>query len=306
MILQNLHSANCIHPPRFLISNCAYLTQMGSVAYGVSGESSDIDIYGFCVPPRDLVFPHLNGEIPGFGKHIQRFEQWQEHGIKAPDGRDLTYDFSVYSIVKYVALCMDCNPNMIDSLFTPRRCVLHSTQIGELIRANRRLFLHKGAYHKFRGYAYAQLSKITNKVNSSNSSRAESIERWGYDIKFGYHLARLALECEQILVEGDLDLERNREQLKSIRRGEWTLERLTKWFEEKERTLESMYAHSTLQHSPDEDTIKNLLLTCLEMHYGSLSGVIQRNISVGKLVQDIQAVIDRYASEHSVSASASS
>ena len=52
---------------------------MGSMAYGVSSDSSDMDVYGFCVPEKETVFPHLRGEIPGFGTPQPRFEQWQEH-----------------------------------------------------------------------------------------------------------------------------------------------------------------------------------------------------------------------------------
>jgi len=287
MILQKLRSAGAIHPPRFLVDNVCALTQMGSVAYGVSGESSDVDIYGFCIPPKDMVFPHLAGEIPGFGRQIQRFEQWQEHHVKNPDGRDITYDFQVFSIVKYFQLCMDCNPNMIDSLFTPRRCVIHTTQIGELVRENRKLFLHKGAWHKFKGYAYSQMHKIKAKVNASNPARAETIEKYGYDVKFAYHLVRLLSEVEQIMVEHDLDLERNREQLKAIRRGEWTLEQLETYFAEKERALEQVYSVSTLRHSPDEAAIKSLLLNCLEIHFGNLGTAVA--------VQDEDSVVSDLA-----------
>ena len=147
-----------------------YLTIMGSNAYGVSSDTSDMDLYGFCIPPKTLVFPHLAGEIPGFGRQIQRFEQWQEHHVKDQDGKDTTYDFSVYSIVKFFQLCMENNPNMIDSLFTPRRCVLVSTQVGELVRTNAKYFLHKGAWHKFKGYAYAQVSKMRNKSKNDTET----------------------------------------------------------------------------------------------------------------------------------------
>lgn len=294
MLLTKLHEAGVIHPPKFLIDSTCYLTQMGSVAYGVSGHSSDMDIYGFCIPPRDVVFPHLVGLIPGFGRQVQNFGEWTQDHIKNPDGKDVTYDITVYNIVKFFDLCMACNPNMIDSLFTPRRCSMHSTHIGELVRENRKLFLHKGAYHKFRGYAYSQLSKIRNKVNSSNPERAVSIEKYGFDVKFAYHLIRLADECEQILTVHDLDLENNKEQLKAIRRGEWTLEQVEEHFTAKERQLEILYNTSTLRHSPDEDAIKAVLLNCLECHYGSLDGAIRREVSVDKLVQDVQDVIDRY------------
>lgn len=278
-----------IHP-----DNCAYLTIMGSLAYGVSSDSSDLDIYGFCIPPKEVVFPHLAGEILDFGRQKQRFAQWQEHHIKNPDGKDQEYDFSIYSIVKYFQLCMENNPNMIDSLFTPRRCVMHSTGIGELVRENRKKFLHKGSWHKFKGYAYAQASKIRNKVNYSNEKRAEDIEKFGYSTKYAYHLVRLLNEVEQILVEHDLDLERNREQLKSIRRGEWSLEQIETYFSQKEALLEEQYAKSTLPHSPNEDVLKELLLNCLEMHYGSLSGAVHRNNDVDQLVNDIKSVLSNY------------
>ena len=55
-----------------------------------------------------------------------------------------------------------------------------------------------------------------------------------------------------ILMEGDIDLQRNNEQLKAIRRGEWTEERLRTWFADKESQLERVYAESTLRATPDE------------------------------------------------------
>jgi predicted nucleotidyltransferase len=294
MILQKLRSAALIHPPRWLVDNTAYLTVMGSVSYGVSGDSSDVDVHGFCIPPKDVVFPHLAGEIPGFGQQIQRFDQWQQHHVRPPDGRDTSYDFQIFGIVRYFQLCMECNPNMIDSLFTPRRCVMHATQVGNHAREHRKLFLHKGAWHKFRGYAYSQMHKIKGKVNASNPARAEAVATFGYDVKFAYHVVRLLDEVEQIMVEHDLDLERNREQLKSIRRGEWTLEQIERHFEAKERALENTYAASTIPNAPDEAAIKAVLMQCLEMHFGSIEDGVRRDPSAARLIRDIEDVLARH------------
>lgn len=82
MLLDDLKDR--IAAPSWLSYNCMYLTRMGSVAYGCAGESSDWDMYGFCIPPKDLVFPHLKGEIPGFGTQLKRFNQWQQHRV-CPD-----------------------------------------------------------------------------------------------------------------------------------------------------------------------------------------------------------------------------
>jgi len=162
MLLNDLQSKSLINPPRWLPDNCLYLVQMGSVAYGVSNDNSDIDIYGYAMPPKNIVFPHLAGEIAGFGKQKKRFEQWQEHHIEDKEKRK-EYDFSIYSIVKYFDLVMSGNPNMVDSLFIPQRCILHTTKIGDMVRENRHLFLHKGCFHKFKGFAFQSLHKAKNK-----------------------------------------------------------------------------------------------------------------------------------------------
>lgn len=115
-----------------------------------------------------------------------------------------------------------------------------------------------------------------------------------YDTKYVYHIVRLLNEVEQILVEGDLDLQRNREQLKEIRRGEWTLEQVETYFENKERALEATYAASKLPHGPDEALIKKLLLECLEQHYGDLSSAVVRDVNVEAMVRDLRTVLDKY------------
>jgi predicted nucleotidyltransferase len=271
MLLQRLKTLQLITPPEWLVYNTQYLTIMGSQAYGVSTDASDDDIYGFAIPLKEDVFPHLKGEIEGFGKNKQRFETWQQHHVEDKESRK-QYDFQVYSIVRYFSLCMDNNPNMIDSLFTPVNCVIHSTQVAEMIREHRKMFLHKGSWHKFKGYAYSQMHKMDIKV--PEGKRKESIEEHGYDLKFAYHVVRLLNEVEQILIEGDLDLQRNREQLKAIRRGDWTKEQIHQYFTDKEKILEETYAKSTIPYGPDEGKIKELLLKCLEHHYGNLDKVI--------------------------------
>ena len=94
-------------------------------------------------------------------------------------------------------------------------------------------------------------------------------------------------------MEGDIDLQRNNEQLKAIRRGEWTEERLRQWFADKESHLERAYAESTLRAAPDEARIKALLLDCLEEHYGSLEGCVVDPDRAVVALRNIQAELDR-------------
>lgn len=290
MLIQKLKSKSLIHCPEWLVDNVHYMTIMGSNAYGVSSDSSDEDIYGFCIPNKDMIFPHLRGEIQGFGRQQKRFEVWQEHHIVDKEAKK-EYDFAIYSIVKFFNLCMECNPNMIDSLFTPVRCILHSTSVGNMVRENRKLFLHKGAWYKFKNYAFSQMHKMD--IKKPNGKRKEITEKYGFDLKFAYHIVRLLGECQMILEEGDLDLERNREQLKSIRRGEWTIDQIEEHFSMKDKILEKLYSESKIPSSPDEGKIKELLLNCLEQHFGNLDNAIHIEGKYENALREIYRICGR-------------
>jgi len=325
-LVSKLYMKNLITPPEYVISNTQYEVMMGSVAYGVSNDTSDIDVYGFCIPPHEVVFPYHHGYIFGFDNPTNNFEQYQQHHIKDVN-INKEYDITIYNIVKYFQLCMDGNPNMVDSLFVPDRCVLFQTKIGKMVREKRYLFLSKKAVHKFKGYAFSQLHKCKEKIavkwvsmckeygldpftaepcdfpksiglkiqfvetmykrlrqNGNITKRFPQIIEVGYDVKFAYHVVRLTLEIEQILIEGDLDLERNREILKSIRRGEWTYDELEKWFKEKEIQIEKLYNSNevNLPYKPRKREIKQLLIDCLEEFYGSVPG----DLSLYKVMYD--------------------
>jgi predicted nucleotidyltransferase len=269
---------------------------MGSFAYGVSSDTSDCDVYGWAIPSKEIVFPHLTGEVHGFGKQKKRFEQWQEHHVmdeSALGGKGREYDLHIYNIVKYFQLCMDNNPNMIDSLFTDQNCILHITSVGNMVRENRHMFLHKGSWHKFKGYAYSQLHKMSSK--NPTGKRLELREKFGFDVKFGYHVVRLLSEVEQILLEGDLDLREKgrREHMKAVRRGEVSEQDIRDWASAKEHQLEKAYSESKLQHSPDEGKIKQLLLDCLEHHYGSIEKCVVNPDKAVQMLKDIRDVIDK-------------
>jgi hypothetical protein len=120
----------------------------------------------------------------------------------------------------------------------------------------------------------SQVKKLNTKEAAAGSKRARLVEQHGYDSKFAYHVVRLLNESEQILLEGDLDLMRNREQLKSIRRGEWTLRQINDYFEQKRIDLEGVRSRSSLPPGPDLAALRDLLLRCLEAHYGSLDKAV--------------------------------
>jgi len=322
---------------RWIPDNMHYITMMGSVAYGVSSDSSDTDIYSFCIPPKEDLFPHLKGEIVGFGdaKHANnRFQNYQEHHIKDV-GAEKQYDINVYNIVDFFQLVMENNPNMIDSLFTPQWCVLHGTRVAQMVREKRKMFLHLGSWHTFKGYAYKQLKKcrpseehfcetcdaprevierdygsfycevcgdktVKRKINRKTGKRKATVDQMGYDPKFAYHIVRLLNQIEQILTEGDLDLQRNREQLKTIRNGEWTLDQIEQYFEKKELELETLYNENKPglpwgpKHEGLQEKVKELLFQCLEEHYGSLEKCVVNPDAAVLALREVSDVLAKY------------
>ena len=274
--------------PHWLQKQTHYETIMGSTAYGCSTDASDIDVYGFCMPPKNVLFPHLDNKIIGFDD-LKKFEQWQQHHVKFENKE---YDFTIFSIVRYFSLLMDNNPNIVDSIYTPADCLLHCTPLAAHVRTNRDLFLSKKGFHKFTGYLHSQLAKLDR---APVGKRKERVERDGFDRKYLYHSVRLACEIEQVLELGTLDLRRDSEIYKAIRRGDWTLEQGKKWLYEKELHLNKLYESSKLRNKPEKAAIKNLLMECFEMEFGSLTKMQMEIPDRDRLVlEEIDEVLERW------------
>lgn len=294
-VVHSLSTRGLVRPPSFLPSNVMYETLMGSMAFGVASDDSDRDVYGFAIPPKEDLFPHLAGEIVGFGTPRKPFACFHQTHIRDPEalgGRGVEYDLTIYSIARYFTLCMECNPNAIDSLFTAQECVLSLTKVGAMVRDSRKIFLHKGIWTRFKAYAYAQLHKMESKAPIGK--RVQIRERFGFDVKYAYNLVRLLYECEQLLMFGDMDLRRDREHLKAIRRGDVKVADIRMWASDKEKQLEKLYLESQLPDRPAETAIRNLLMNCLEEHYGNLKGVVARPDAAHQTLADIAALVDRY------------
>lgn len=269
--------------PSFVETNTQYLTIGGSYSYGTNMDLSDIDVTGFCIPPKQYIFPQV---IHGYDS-IPVFEEWQQHHVTY---KDSMYDFKVFSITKLFTLLRNGNPNIIDMMYTDRDCVLYSTPIAEMVREKREIFLSKLCVPKFRGYAYAELKNVHNK---KSGQRKELIEKFGVDVKNMAHVVRLLLECEQILINQHLDLRRDKEFIKNIRQGNWTLQQVQEFFNSKEQYLIELEQKSKLRDKPDDVAIRQLLVNCLEHHYGSIDKYIgQSNDKYVNAVSEIQKIVN--------------
>lgn len=159
MLLHDLSKKELITPPTWLPSNTHYLTIMGSQAYGVATDWSDNDVFGIAVPPKDYIFkPDL---IQGYDPIGPTFNCWTNNHVEDKSAGK-KYDFRVFNVTKYFHLMEKNNPDVLDSLFVARECIIHTTEAWEVIRESRREFLHKGVVKRMRSYAFNQLQKMKN------------------------------------------------------------------------------------------------------------------------------------------------
>lgn len=114
----------------------------GSNAYGTNTAGSDIDYRGVCIEPKKYHYGCFS-----------RFDQFIENN---PD------DITIYSFRKFVKLASECNPNIIEILYTDSRDILSCNEFGEKLINFRKNFLSKNAKVRFLGYASSQLKRIKN------------------------------------------------------------------------------------------------------------------------------------------------
>lgn len=290
--LETFKNKNLIQLPNPVLNGTLILEViMGSRAYGCDKKDSDYDIYGVCVPPINYVFPHKAGVILNFGTNPYEFSHFEQQRI-FDKTCDKEYSFSIFSVVRFFDLLLGCNPNLIETIFVPQVNISHITTIGHLIRDNRHLFLSKLYVNKMRAYAISQMKKAKNK--NPEGKRKELIEKFGYDTKSAMNLLRLAYQTEQVLLEKDLDLQRNAKTLLAIRNGEWPLQKIEDIFNEKNTHIEGLILKSDLIAKPDEEQIKNLLIQCLEVQYGKITKEIVVFADAAKTLKKIHEMTQPY------------
>ena len=97
---------------------CMFLTLHGSRAYGTNTKTSDYDFKGFLSCPKEFYFG---------SKHFEQVE------LKAPHP-----DTVIYDIRKFFSLAADCNPALIEVLFTDPSDHILVSSLGEEVLSHRK------------------------------------------------------------------------------------------------------------------------------------------------------------------------
>lgn len=96
-----------------------------------------------------------------------------------------------------------------------------------------------------------------------NPARAAMEAQFGFDLKHGAHLVRLAKMCRELLTEGVVRVRRpDAEELLAIRHGAWTFEQLEAYAQQQDEELRELAKTSPLPKQPDR---KRLSALCVEL-----------------------------------------
>lgn len=112
----------------------------GSHAYGTSLPTSDLDFRGiFCCEPVNLLTPFYP---------VRECTDVNEEDTK------------YYELSHFMKLCLDCNPNIIETLYVDNSDILFRTPAYNLLRENRQYLLSSKVAFTFSGYAISQLKRL--------------------------------------------------------------------------------------------------------------------------------------------------
>lgn len=143
-----------------------YLVMAGSHSYGMATAESDVDVRGWCIPPKNFLLSyHKKFEQNDEGWKQDEFPWLKSLKYRLGAGilhntQDELIDSCIYNLSKFMKLAADCNPNIIELLFVDEEDVLVCTRLGKQLRDIGPALLSTKCKYTFSGYAFSQLKRI--------------------------------------------------------------------------------------------------------------------------------------------------
>jgi predicted nucleotidyltransferase len=206
-----------------------YSCVVGSRAYGLDEDASDVDRRGIYLPPAEM--------------------QWSLYGVPEQLENKSTEE-CYWELQKFLTLALKANPNVLECLYTP--LVERATPLALELLEMRSAFLSKLIYQTYNGYVLSQFKKLEQDLRNREQIR------W----KHAMHLIRLLLEGISVLKSGFLPvrMDEHREQLLAIRRGEAPWDEINAWRLSLHKDFDAAFANTNLPERPDYEKVNAFLI----------------------------------------------
>lgn len=212
-----------------LYENVIYRCIVGSQAYGLDRDGSDVDRRGIYLAPAEL--------------------EWSLYGVPEQlESRDSEECY--WELKKFIVLALKANPNILECLYTPM--VETRMPVSDELLASREIFLSKLVYQTYNGYVMSQFKKLEQDLRTSGAIK------W----KHAMHLIRLLLEGVTILRDGYVPVRvaEHRDALLSIRDGHMPWDEVNQWRLGLHREFEAAFRGTRLPDEPDYAAANALLI----------------------------------------------
>lgn len=211
---------------------------IGSQAYGLADEASDIDRRGFYLPPADL-----HWSLYGIPEQLECYETQE----------------SYWEIQKFIVLALKANPNVLESLYSP--LIEKATPLAEELLAMREIFLSRLVYQTYSGYVMSQFKKMQADI------RSQGQVKW----KHVMHLIRILISGISVLREGfvPVRVDDHREQLLAIKRGDMPWDETEKWRLSLLGEFDKALKETSLPERPDYEKANAYLLKARKAAIGT-------------------------------------
>ena len=213
-----------------LYERVIYRCVIGSQAYGLAGEGSDIDRRGVYLPPADL--------------------HWSLYGVPDQLENDETQE-AYWEVQKFLVLALKANPNVLECLYTPM--VEKATPLAEELLAMKSIFLSRMVYQTYNGYVMSQFKKMQSDIRNKGQVK------W----KHVMHLIRLLLSGIGVLRDGfvPVKVDTHRDRLLAIRRGEVPWDDVESWRLSLHREFNMAFETTKLPQRPDYERANAFLIS---------------------------------------------
>ena len=226
---EDLDAAGAVLAEHDLYDHVIYRCVLGSHAYGLAHEASDVDRRGIFLPPAEL--------------------HWSLFGV--PEQlEDRETDEVYWEIRKFVTLALKANPNILECLYTP--VIELTTPLADELLAMRESFLSKLVYQTYNGYVLSQFKRLEQDIRTTGTIK------W----KHAMHLIRLLIAGVTALREGYVPVRvgEHRERLLSVKRGEVEWPEVNEWRLALHREFDRALEATSLPDRPDYDRANTYLV----------------------------------------------
>jgi len=210
---------------QFVIYKCV----IGSRAYGLDVDDSDIDRRGIYLPSANL--------------------QWSLYGIPEQIENVETQE-CYWELQKFLVLGLKANPNILECLYTP--LIEQANPIAQELLAGREAFLSKLVYQTYNGYVLSQFRKLEQDLRTAGKLK------W----KHVMHLIRLLLSGITILEEKYVPVRVNehKDYLMAIRRGEESWADIDQFRLDLHKKFDRAFEKTSLPDRPNYEWVNKFLI----------------------------------------------